>query len=96
MKGVSVSELKARLSRYLRLVKRGAELEIFERGVPVARLSPTHAGAMPSDERVELLVRAGVLRRGTGDASWIARDGPVRGGGGSLLAALDEDRGAGP
>ena len=68
MKSVSVSELKARLSAYLRWVKRG---EILERGVPVARLVP----AAGSDRgRRQRLAAAGVVRLGSGDASWILRE----------------------
>ena len=93
MKGVSVSELKARLSRYLRMVKRGGEVEILERGVPVARLTGARPSALPQRERLDLLVRAGILRRGSGDLAWLLDEPPVPGRGGSLLAALDEDRG---
>jgi prevent-host-death family protein len=39
MKIASISELKAKLARYIRLVKSGEEVEIRERGVPVARLT---------------------------------------------------------
>ena len=39
MKVAAVSELKAKLARYLRLVKSGEEIEIQERGIPVAILS---------------------------------------------------------
>lgn len=39
MKVVAISELKAKLARYIRLVKSGEEVEIRERGVPVARLA---------------------------------------------------------
>lgn len=39
MKIAAVSELKAKLARYLRMVKSGEDVEIHERGVPIARLS---------------------------------------------------------
>ena len=39
MKKAALSELKARLSSYIRLVKSGEQVEIQERGVPVALLS---------------------------------------------------------
>jgi prevent-host-death family protein len=38
MKIAAISELKAKLARYIRLVKSGEEVEIREHGVPVARL----------------------------------------------------------
>ncbi len=39
MKVAAVSELKAKLAKFLRLVKAGEEIEIQDRGVPVAILS---------------------------------------------------------
>ncbi len=40
MKVAAISELKAKLARYIRLVKSGEDIEIHDRGVPVARLVP--------------------------------------------------------
>jgi len=39
MKVAAISELKAKLARYIRLVKSGEDVEIRERGVPVAILT---------------------------------------------------------
>jgi prevent-host-death family protein len=39
MKVAAISELKAKLARYIRLVKSGEDVEIRERGIPVARLT---------------------------------------------------------
>jgi prevent-host-death family protein len=87
MKTASVSELKARISAYLRWVKRGGEVEILERGVPVARLVPV-AG---SDRgRRQRLAAAGIVRLGSGDASWIL--GEPRPRGLRLREALEEER----
>lgn len=41
MKHVAISELKSKLSQYLRLVKSGEEIEIQERGIPIAHLTKT-------------------------------------------------------
>ena len=38
MKKVNVSELKARLSHYLRMVKAGAEVTVVDRNLPIAKL----------------------------------------------------------
>ena len=92
MRVVSVSELKARLSHYLRLAKRGAEVQVLERGVPVARLVGMRGAVGRDDVRLDQLVRAGIVRRGTGDVSWIADRAPARVARGSLSAALQEDR----
>jgi prevent-host-death family protein len=70
MTRVSVSELKAQLSKYLREVRRGGEVQILDRGVPVAMLVaiPASQKREPDDERRARLIREGVLRPGTGDA----------------------------
>jgi prevent-host-death family protein len=39
MKVVAISEFKAKLAKYLRLVRTGEEIDIRDRGVPVAVLS---------------------------------------------------------
>ncbi len=59
MVSYSVSELKARLSQYLRRIKGGEEVLITERGRPVARLVPYRPDA---DEQLELLIEAGLVR----------------------------------
>jgi len=40
MKTVGIAELKARLSGYLRLVRKGRTLTVVDRDTPVARLVP--------------------------------------------------------
>jgi prevent-host-death family protein len=40
MKRVGVAELKARLSEYLRLVRRGEALTVLDRDTPVAQVVP--------------------------------------------------------
>lgn len=88
MKSASVSELKARLSAYLRWVKRGGEVEILERGVPVARLVPA-AGSVRG--RRQRLAATGVVRLGSGDVSWILQEPRLRHL--RLREALEEERG---
>jgi prevent-host-death family protein len=93
MKTASVTELKANLSRYLGIVKRGTEVQILDRGVPVARLVGVRGAARSADtQRVERLARAGVLRRGTGNLGWLLESPPVHVKGADLSRALDEDR----
>jgi len=92
MKTVSVSELKAHLSRYLREVRRGGEVQILDRGVPIARLGPLPPAAKGSGEAErQRLIQAGILRAGTGRADAVLDaeplDLPT-----SLLDALAEDR----
>jgi prevent-host-death family protein len=71
MKTASVTELKARLAHYLRMVRRGTEVQVLERGVPIARLVGIQPASGRDNERVERLAKAGVLRRGSGDLSWV-------------------------
>ncbi|MFA5788111.1 MAG: type II toxin-antitoxin system prevent-host-death family antitoxin [Actinomycetota bacterium] len=61
----AVAELKARLSSYLKAVKSGGEVIVTERGKPIARLVP-FTGPEANASRVAELVRAGMLRQGTG------------------------------
>ena len=93
MSRVSVSELKAQLSKYLREVRRGGEVQILDRGVPVAMLigMPSSKGKEPDDERRARLIRDGVLRPGTGDARAILAKPPLKLRV-DLLKALDEER----
>jgi prevent-host-death family protein len=94
MKTASVTELKANLSRYLGIVRRGSEVEILERGVPIARLVGLGGAVRGADkERIERLAKAGVLRRGKGDLRWLLEEPPLQVKGADLSRALDEDRG---
>jgi antitoxin (DNA-binding transcriptional repressor) of toxin-antitoxin stability system len=59
---VNVTELKARLSKYLRLASHGTRIIVKDRDEPVAELGPLQADALTWDVR---LAREGRLRRGT-------------------------------
>jgi prevent-host-death family protein len=58
---VSVSALKARLSAFLAIVRRGDEVLVTDRGRPIARLAPL-TGAHSVEGRREELLRTGRLR----------------------------------
>lgn len=94
MKTASISELKAHLSRYLAMARHGTEVQILERGVPIARLvGASEAVTADDDEWVDRLVRAGVMRRGSGDCRWLLDESPQTCAEGAALArAIDEDR----
>ena len=75
MSTVSISELKANLSRYLREVRRGGEVQVLDRGSPVARLVPAAAS---DDEGVrERLVGTGLLRPGKGGGAFVLDEPPL-------------------
>ena len=44
MKRIGVAELKAKLSEYLRAVRKGHELTVYDRDQPIARLVPYAVG----------------------------------------------------
>lgn len=89
MSTASVSELKANLSRYLREVRRGGEVEVLDRGAPVARLVPP-AGGDDGGIR-ERLIGDGLLRPGSGSAAAILESPPLALPT-SISEALAEDR----
>jgi prevent-host-death family protein len=93
MTRVSISELKAQLSRYIREVKRGGEVQILDRGEPVAMLVaiPATTGRSSGDERLERLIREGGIRPGTGDGRAILAMTPLKLDV-DLRKAVDEDR----
>lgn len=93
MTQVSVSELKSQLSRYLREVRRGGEIQILDRGRPVARLTGLPGPqAEPADERRERLIRAGILRPGRGNIAQFLEEHPPLKLSIDLSAALQEER----
>jgi antitoxin (DNA-binding transcriptional repressor) of toxin-antitoxin stability system len=64
MKDITVSELKALLSRYLRLASRGARIIVKDRDEPIAQMDPLEVPAVHWRDR---LAAAGRLRRGSQD-----------------------------
>ena len=89
MTTVSISDLKANLSRYLREVRRGGEVQVLDRGAPVARLVPPETD---DDEGIrERLVRTGMLRPGEGSSAAILDNPPLELPV-SLTEALTEER----
>lgn len=65
MEKTTISQLKARLSAYLKKVRAGQTILILDRDQPVARLERVGgAGTAPGDDRLARLERAGLLRRG--------------------------------
>jgi antitoxin (DNA-binding transcriptional repressor) of toxin-antitoxin stability system len=62
MKAINVTELKAHLSKYLRMASRGTRIVVHDRDEPIAQLGP-----LPSDVQSwrTRLAQAGRLRTGT-------------------------------
>lgn len=61
MRRITVTELRGKLSEYLRLVKRGETIEVLERSVPIARIHPVDPSAIPAGSHLERLVRDGIV-----------------------------------
>jgi antitoxin (DNA-binding transcriptional repressor) of toxin-antitoxin stability system len=59
----TISQLKNRLSAYLKKVRAGGTVLILDRDTPVARLERVEGGARPAD-RLARLEKAGLVRRG--------------------------------
>jgi prevent-host-death family protein len=61
MRRVAISDLKARLSEYLKAVRAGEEVIVTDRGLPVARIAPI-SGPEEKDSRLRMLVHTGQAR----------------------------------
>ena len=62
MKAIKVSELKAHLSRYLRMASRGTQILVQDRDEPIAQLGPPQ---LPSTSWRERMLRDGRMRAGS-------------------------------
>ena len=91
MEKATISELKNRLSEYLKKVRAGHTVLIFDRDQPVARLERVTGGAQ-SEGRLARLERAGLLRRGRNDTPLKALRAAVPKAKRSVTQALLEER----
>jgi len=70
MKQAKISEVKNQLSRYLDYVRKGGQVRILDRNIPVADLIPIDPSRVSSKEGdiplLKSLERQGVIRRGNG------------------------------
>ncbi len=91
MPRVSISDLKARLSAFLDIVRNGEEVLVTDRGRPVARLMPIQ-GDEHDDAQREMLLRSGRLRAPSAvlASDFWTRPRPVDVDGRSLAAVLEE------
>ena len=88
MKTAPVTDLKNRLSHYLRLVARGETVTVLDRGKPVAQLTPPGAASA----ELQQLARAGLARlpiRKPARNLWTRQLPKAKR---SVAAALDQDR----
>lgn len=64
MRRIGIRELRQNASQYIRLVKAGETIEVTERDVPVARLTPISGDTETPYERLK---RLGKIKPGTQD-----------------------------
>jgi antitoxin (DNA-binding transcriptional repressor) of toxin-antitoxin stability system len=64
MKSAKIAELRNRLSSFLRYVRRGGVVRVYDRDVPIADLVPTEAmaGARNDEELLAAMERRGVVQ----------------------------------
>jgi antitoxin (DNA-binding transcriptional repressor) of toxin-antitoxin stability system len=95
MEKATISELKNRLSEYLKKVRAGHSVLIFDREQPIARLERV-TGEAQGEGRLARLERAGLLRRAKGQAPLKLLRGtvtkPKRSVAQALLAEREEGR----
>jgi prevent-host-death family protein len=84
---VAISELRAHLGDWLDRARRGQDVVVTDRGVPVARLVGVH-----SAEAIERLTREGVISAPTGKGRPIAKDRRRVRSAGSLADLVSEQR----
>ena len=91
METTNISNLKARLSAYLRMVRAGETVVVLDRDRPIARIERAE-GAPAADDRLGRLEALGLVRRPARPLPFeaIAAD-PLRSRR-SVLAALLEER----
>ena len=92
MEKATISELKNRLSAYIKKVRAGQTVLILDRDQPVARLERVES-APHAEDRLARLERAGLLRRARSSLPLDAlRSAPAQPGASLLQALLDERR----
>jgi prevent-host-death family protein len=95
MKRATISQTKNQLSALLERVKRGEEILILERDLPIARIVPVQAvEERDKDSMLSELERRGVVRKGrrAPDAKLSARLGPPPDASGDIVATLLAER----
>ncbi|MFQ5928391.1 MAG: type II toxin-antitoxin system Phd/YefM family antitoxin [Acidobacteriota bacterium] len=93
MKQAKITELRDRLSYYLRRVRRGETIEVVDRNVPIARLVPVQPILKDEDSWIERLRRSGLVRSGPlQGVKSILQKKPAAGKSTGVLEALLEER----
>jgi prevent-host-death family protein len=91
MERATISELKNRLSAYIKKVRAGQTIVIFDRDEPVARLEAIRHDDRAGD-RIARLERAGLVRRPASSVPMKALRAPAARPKKSVVQALVEER----
>ena len=91
MQKATISALKDRLSAYLKKVRAGQAVIIYDRDQPIARIERIEGG-VAGDDRVARLERAGLMRRGKGTDVLALLKGDVPKARHSVTRALIDER----
>ncbi len=91
MKKATISEIKNHLSAYLKRVRSGESVLIFDRNQPVARLERVMGSEYP-DGRLMRLERSGHLKRGTQSLPMELLSSPAPKSKQSVLQAQQKDK----
>ncbi len=95
MKKARISELKNRLSHYLRFVRRGQSVLVYDRDRPIARIDPVRdPGPLGDADQMAELERSGAVRPPTAalPTGWLDRRANVNA---NVVEALLEERESG-
>ncbi|MGQ0701791.1 MAG: type II toxin-antitoxin system Phd/YefM family antitoxin [Gemmatimonadales bacterium] len=95
MISAKIAELKNRLSYYLRFVRKGHSVLVYDRDRPIARIEPIRdTASVAGEDWTDELVRAGVLRPPIKrlPANWLAQRPKIKA---DVVAALLEERRSG-
>ena len=58
---IGIRDAKIHLSKYLKMVQKGMEVIITDRGRPVGKIVPVHTSDLPLKDRIKRLEDQGVL-----------------------------------
>ncbi len=94
MKTATLTETKNNLSALIDQVRHGETILVLDRGRPVARIESAVRETEEAEGRLARLERGGMIRRATSPTprDLLRRKPPVASAGGSVLAALLEER----
>ena len=98
MKIARIGELRDGLSRYLKYVRAGGTVMVYDRETPIAEIIPLreiHSSTARDRERIARLVKAGVVTAPVGNSRESLKDWKPVKVKGSVLQALLEERESG-